>query len=71
MHKFWMVFVKDAGEPTKRHPTLEEAKTEAERLARKEAPRTVYILETVLVAKTEAPVITWSELDSASGKVTP
>lgn len=45
-HRFWMVFVKRGGNPTKIHRTLASAAMEAHRLAEK-LDRTVFILEMV------------------------
>lgn len=46
---FWMVHVESANEPVKRHPTLEIANAEAERLAKMPGlqGRKVFVLEVV------------------------
>jgi hypothetical protein len=55
--KFWMVYVPDNGSnPTVRHPTLELATEEAERLARKTGKQ-AFVLQAVAVSEVEpAPI---------------
>lgn len=43
--RFWMVL--GSGTPVVRHPTLEQARKEAERLARQDSGQSFYVLEAV------------------------
>ena len=45
MATFWMVFVEGASSPAKQHETVESAQMEAERLARANIGRKVWVLE--------------------------
>ena len=55
IYKFWMCFIPSCGRPTKRHSTIEDAKEEAARLAKKEM-YPVAILECVgFVKPVETP----------------
>ncbi len=48
---FFMVYAQDGGAPTYRHATVDEAKTEAERLARQNPGKKFFVLMTVAVSK--------------------
>lgn len=45
MATFWMVFVEGASSPAKQHETVESAQMEAERLAKANIGRKVWVLE--------------------------
>ena len=63
--KFWMVWVSGKSSPTKRHPALDAANCEAERLAclPDNKGRNVYVLEAHAYCHTPAPVpVHWIEL---------
>ena len=59
MNKFWMVMVEGRGMPQIRHPTFEKARTEAERLIRKEG-KGAYILEAVAVGQVQNQPVSWT-----------
>jgi len=54
--KFWMCWIPRGGRPVRQHETLEDAKTEGERLSRKEGDN-VAILECIgYVRPKEVPI---------------
>lgn len=57
MRKFWMVL--GNGPPSAKHPTLEHAKREAERLARSFRGQSFTVLEAV--STVEATDVTWTD----------
>lgn len=59
MEKFWIV-IKDIKETytSKRHPSEEEAKAEAERLCKKENAR-FFVLEMVAYVEPQEPPVIW------------
>lgn len=65
LDKFWLIWRPLGGIPTVKHPTLDAALVEAERLARKELDR-FYVAESV--AQFDANVITEASKEDASGK---
>lgn len=60
-HTFWMVYVEGKMGSTIKHPSNTEAFVEAERLARLEKGRKVFVLEATDYCEISAPV-TWSKL---------
>ena len=55
--RFWMVFVDGAGGPARKHPSLEAAMVEAERLTRK-THKSVYLLRPIMVVdEADHPVV--------------
>lgn len=48
---FWVVWQPQSGNPQYRHPTIESATREAERLADQEPHREFYVLEAVTVSQ--------------------
>ena len=46
-NKFYLIFNPSQSAPKHRHYTLEEAQTEARRIAKRHPERTIYILETI------------------------
>ena len=59
--KFWMVVGR--GTPTHRHPTLQSAKAEAERLARIDPTQEFVVLESVSACKKND--VTWTDAAEA------
>lgn len=59
---FFMVFGEGCGAPSKKHPTFEAAKTEAERLSRRER-RAFYVLQAVGGFQPAIPPVEWSSFD--------
>lgn len=54
--KFWLVWKPNGALPTFKHPSYDDAKKEAERLARKNSADRFYILEALEVVSVELPV---------------
>lgn len=61
MNKFWMIYVEGKGAPTYKHPTENEARKEAERLAKlpDNQGRGVFVLESVANCRYNSVI--WSD----------
>lgn len=59
--KFWMVWHNNGSVPTAKHETLEKAKSEAERLAKKHK-QTFFVLESVAVCVVQEPPVAWTTI---------
>ncbi len=62
MEKFWMVYLDGGGAPTATHNDIDQAKREAERLARKYGKR-AFVLESKLAVELETPPVKWTDTD--------
>ena len=64
--RFWMCYVDGQGVPTHQHFTLQEAQTEAERLARKTG-KNVFVLQAFKFVTVSSPVppLTWHTTDGS------
>jgi len=60
---FYLIWSPEAGAPTVKHYEYEEAKEEAERLAKKHVGRRFYIMESFKLFKAETPVNTYEMED--------
>jgi len=56
MNKFWVVWNPNAGAPTFRHPTREQALAEAERLAARNPNAAFVVLEALTVSRAKTVV---------------
>jgi hypothetical protein len=61
MEPFWLVWCENGGAPTVKHPSLDSAKREAERLAKANEGRTFHVLEVVGAATVRR--VDWVERD--------
>ncbi len=62
MEKFWMVFVTGTKGCTKQHSDEEQARAEAERLAKLYPAEKVYLLEAIDFCIADTPVV-WAEVE--------
>ena len=60
-NKFWMVWNLDGHAPMVKHPDLESAQKEAERLAKKHK-RTFVVLESLMQCEVAEPPVAWVKL---------
>ncbi len=60
--KFWMIWRPQAGQPQKKHDTIESARTEANRLAQANPTKCYFILEGIERYQTSFPPVETVEL---------
>jgi hypothetical protein len=70
-YTFFACWVEDTREPTYHHRTMAEAQKEAERLARLNAGKKVFILQAVCFALIELPLCTFSETNGVKPEELP
>lgn len=67
MNPFWMCWVEGTRSPSFKHSSLDEARLEAERLARQEPGKQVYVL--VALEFCQVSNLRWQRLDVDTGGV--
>lgn len=69
MEKYWLVYVDGERAPIYKHPAIDCAKTEAERLARQNPGKAVAVLEAMCVVRVDEPILPPCKWEDAVVKI--